>query len=355
MISSRRLAREWALRILYQIDIGKTPAKEAVDSALESLRSEFSQRGARTASGSRLESLCLQTLTSTFTGNLTTLSPALERTLILGASQVVLEAPYWLELCLEKALKRQIHHTTFDPPMILSSLDNRLILPQDPRAQDAISPSYFALSDEERRVYRSYIVACRQNLPEAFSTEFKEMSLIAARQIAKERPAPYMGVSLQDYLREARETFLEKEQERWRKMSPIIQKQMSDWVKTAAFTQRLVEGTLAQKKTLDTEIQKVASGWALERLVSVDRNILRLGCYEILYVPAIAPGVSINEAVELAKKYSTADSGSFVNGVLGAITTQAKLHEGKALSLIDNDNDVVLDLPEDFAITEEEE
>lgn len=353
MISSRRLAREWALRILYQIDVGNFPPKEALASSLESLRSEFCQRGARTVAGSRLESLCLQSLTSTLKENLATLSPALERTVITGASQLVLEAPYWLELCLEKALKRQIPRTTFDPPMILSSLPNKNILPHDPQAKEPIVASYFALSEEERVRYRSYIVTCRQTLPEILATEFKAEALVTARKIAQERPALIYTPALQDYLREARETYLHKEQERWSKISTIVQKQISDWIKTASFTQQLVEGTLSQRKALDREIENVASGWRLDRLVSVDKNILRLACYEILHLSGIAAGISINEAVELAKKYSTADSGSFVNGVLGAINAQAQRKEGEPVTLFGED--VPLDLPEDFVTMEESE
>ena len=66
-----------------------------------------------------------------------------------------------------------------------------------------------------------------------------------------------------------------------------------------------------------TDITKYASGWTLERIASVDRNLLRLALCEMLFRSDIPYSVSINEAVELAKIYSTAESGKFVNGILG--------------------------------------
>lgn len=88
---------------------------------------------------------------------------------------------------------------------------------------------------------------------------------------------------------------------------------------TLEFTRQLVEGTVAQRKTIDSVITKYAQEWSLSRMANVDRNILRLAVYEILYLPDIPPSVSIDEAVELAKKYSTGESGKFVNGILGSV------------------------------------
>ncbi len=83
------------------------------------------------------------------------------------------------------------------------------------------------------------------------------------------------------------------------------------------FIEELVTGTVAKQESLDQIIQKYLVKWELKRLSAVDRNLLRLALYEILYREDIPNAVSINEALELAKKYgSTADAVGFINGVL---------------------------------------
>lgn len=91
----------------------------------------------------------------------------------------------------------------------------------------------------------------------------------------------------------------------------------------AAFARLLAEGVLEHQGEIDQRIGDLSHDWSLERLAAVDRNTLRLGAYELLYRQDEAPvGVVINEAVELAKSYSTPDSGRFVNGILGALARQ---------------------------------
>lgn len=86
---------------------------------------------------------------------------------------------------------------------------------------------------------------------------------------------------------------------------------------TLAFAQELARGALHHRTHIDSVIEKYARGWTLERMANVDRNILRLAIFELLHLPDIPPSVTVDEAVELAKKYSTAESGHFVNGILG--------------------------------------
>jgi N utilization substance protein B len=86
---------------------------------------------------------------------------------------------------------------------------------------------------------------------------------------------------------------------------------------TQAFARELVETTLQHRPDIDHLIEKYARGWTLERMANVDRNVLRLAICELLYLPDIPPSVTVDEAVELAKKYSTGESGRFVNGILG--------------------------------------
>ncbi|MCS7273345.1 MAG: transcription antitermination factor NusB [Fimbriimonadales bacterium] len=85
----------------------------------------------------------------------------------------------------------------------------------------------------------------------------------------------------------------------------------------------LVTGTAqAQATELDPIIQQYARGWTIDRMAVIDRNILRLALYELRHHPEQPFKVVINDAIELAKKYSTAESGRFVNGILGAIVRQ---------------------------------
>lgn len=87
----------------------------------------------------------------------------------------------------------------------------------------------------------------------------------------------------------------------------------------AAFAAELVQGVLRQLPNIDRRIAAYARDWRLERLASVDRNILRLATYEVLYRPDVPASVAINEAVELAKAYGGEDSAKFINGVLGQL------------------------------------
>jgi len=85
------------------------------------------------------------------------------------------------------------------------------------------------------------------------------------------------------------------------------------------FADPLIRGTLEHRDQADEVIKKHAKNWELHRMAAVDRNILRLAIYEMLYRDDIPPVVSINEAVDIAKKFSTQDSGKFVNGILDKV------------------------------------
>jgi N utilization substance protein B len=85
------------------------------------------------------------------------------------------------------------------------------------------------------------------------------------------------------------------------------------------FADPLIRGTVEHLTELDATIAKHAKNWELHRFAAVDRNILRLAIFEMLYRDDIPPVVSINEAVDIAKKFSTQDSGKFVNGILDKI------------------------------------
>lgn len=88
------------------------------------------------------------------------------------------------------------------------------------------------------------------------------------------------------------------------------------------FAVELARGAWLAHAELDAVITRYAAGWTLERMANADRNLLRLALYEILHRPDIPQSVSINEAVELAKRYSTAESAKFINGILGAFSRE---------------------------------
>jgi transcription antitermination protein NusB len=85
------------------------------------------------------------------------------------------------------------------------------------------------------------------------------------------------------------------------------------------FAEPLIRGTLEHREEADAIIKKHAINWELHRIAAVDRNILRLAIFEMLHRDDIPPIVSINEAVDIAKKFSTQDSGKFVNGILDKV------------------------------------
>jgi N utilization substance protein B len=88
---------------------------------------------------------------------------------------------------------------------------------------------------------------------------------------------------------------------------------------TRALAERLARGAQAELAQLDEAISKASTNWRFERIAGVDRNILRIGTYELMKEPRTPSSVIIDEAVELAKRFSEADSPPFVNGVLDAV------------------------------------
>ena len=89
------------------------------------------------------------------------------------------------------------------------------------------------------------------------------------------------------------------------------------------FARKIVLDTLKHLEEIDKRISSFATNWQLKRMAVVDRNVLRMGAFELLYLEDIPAKVSINEAVDLAKKYSGDESGKFVNGILDRIREDA--------------------------------
>jgi len=90
---------------------------------------------------------------------------------------------------------------------------------------------------------------------------------------------------------------------------------------TREFTTELVEGGWRERGRIDTLIADAAEHWRLGRLPKVDLNLLRLAVYELLAYPHISPGVTINEAIEIARRFCSADAPMFINGVLDRVAT----------------------------------
>ncbi len=88
------------------------------------------------------------------------------------------------------------------------------------------------------------------------------------------------------------------------------------------FAEPLIRGALEHREEADEIIKNHARNWELHRMAAVDRNVLRLAIYEMLHRNDIPPVVSINEAVDIAKKFSTQDSGKFVNGILDKVKSE---------------------------------
>ena len=86
--------------------------------------------------------------------------------------------------------------------------------------------------------------------------------------------------------------------------------------KTQVFAQEIVAGVQEHLAEIDERITRLAANYELNRIAAVDRNIIRVAIYEMLYCPDVPPVVSINEAIEIAKRYGSEDSGRFVNGIL---------------------------------------
>ena len=89
------------------------------------------------------------------------------------------------------------------------------------------------------------------------------------------------------------------------------------------FAKELITGYWERREPIDQKIEEVAKNWQLRRMAAIDRNILRLATYELLYRDDIPPLVTINEAIDIAKKFSTKNSGPFVNGILDNIRLKA--------------------------------
>jgi N utilization substance protein B len=109
------------------------------------------------------------------------------------------------------------------------------------------------------------------------------------------------------------------EQEAGETVEQMLVRECQGDAEVLGFAKRLVEGTLQQRNTIDERIRSVTRNWDLKRMAGIDRNVLRMSMYELMHCTDVPPKVAINEAIELGKKYSTANSGGFINGILDRV------------------------------------
>ena len=101
-------------------------------------------------------------------------------------------------------------------------------------------------------------------------------------------------------------------QERFCRCFPVSKNAMS-------FFNKLVEGVLAEKQQIDAILERYSNNWKISRMPCVDRNIMRIAVFELIYCEDVPSKVSINEAIDVGKKFGTEDSGAFINGILDGI------------------------------------
>lgn len=92
---------------------------------------------------------------------------------------------------------------------------------------------------------------------------------------------------------------------------------------TTRYARQLVEGVYDARPELDEAIQSVAQNWQIERMAVIDRNVLRMATFELLHCDEVPPKVAINEGIELGKRFSTQNSGAFINGILDKVKNRA--------------------------------
>lgn len=95
------------------------------------------------------------------------------------------------------------------------------------------------------------------------------------------------------------------------------------------FSITLAAGVMSHRDEIDAMVQDSSMNWSLERIGIIERNILRFAIYELLFLPDVPPNVTINEAVEVAKRYGTDEAPSFVNGILDRIKQEIEARDGE--------------------------
>jgi transcription antitermination protein NusB len=258
MLNARRAARELALKVLFQLDVGKQPLDEVRDGALAQVRQTVDHPVSQLSHELRAE---LKEKIDAATPELSTQS------------------------------LRQVRNVSRSLQAEMTSLMGELAM----RAEELVRSPGEVSVEEAGRLARRDVDGSVERMLRLKQRETLQPKLVEAMVDAARARAV-----------EAVDTF--------NKAAPAAHA-------TAELLHTLIDGALDKRSEIDDRVSRLSEGWALDRQPAVDRNILRIAAFEIMFLPEIPSGPSINEAVELAKKYSTAESGRFVNGVLGALAT----------------------------------
>lgn len=272
--SMRRTARELALKALYQIDVGKGSVAEVLDGALDQIRQSLVAPMTQIV---RESDVALREMVPPRVPG----APVPSERAARAARQFAKAAGEEIRLAAERAVEIA-----------------RLCVSDRPTLDDATA------SEQMREVVRGSLSALQRLHERGFSA----------------------GETMDAILAEARN--------RLDHAADVFSRLLPAAVMPARFVTALTVGVVKHRKTIDRRLAALATDWSLDRQAAVDRNILRLAAFEILYEPDIPAAASINEAVELAKKYSTADSGRFVNGILGTLVTEVRSQEKAAVTVV---------------------
>jgi transcription antitermination factor NusB len=308
------------------------PIDESESAALERLRKEFVHKVSRSSPRSQLEEYLADSLTARLREGLGDYGPAMQAGLRDCLAQLFRTGEFWSRLDVEFMLGRQSFNALWAPPRTSAPV----AAPAGFAALPASVLSDARLDAADRARLRDLLDWAREALPGAAVRAY-------AREIQIQRPLDVGLKTAQEYAAGRWNEFTAGMADRWVAAGQTTMRQTLDWLSVAGFTLRLVAGVELHKAQLDALLQCLEIGWAFDRQVSVDRNILRLAAFELTYMESIPASATINEAVELAKKYSTAESGRFVNGVLGAIAAQSRrdIDSGDSLDAMDDDGSEV--------------
>jgi N utilization substance protein B len=298
------------------MDVGGASLAEANDFALERLRNEFVQRGSRKASGSTAELICLEYITSSLGGMLSLANRHLKNAILLVLETAFSSAPYWQEVCFEKVFKARFKGHKLQPA--------RLLPVGVVQSAGTFAIEVANLTDSEASWVSTFARNLDIQLPLLLGVEMRKTAREAVAALQSQLPESTIpwNSAAEQLLLDERNRYNKVACDRWHKVFQIVHKQTADWLTVGCFTVRLVSLTDQHHHEIDALLKDIAVGWKLDRQVAVDRNIIRLAAVEMLYITDIPFTASINEAVELAKTYSTAESSKFVNGVLGALASQ---------------------------------
>ena len=313
LISARRLAREWALKTLYQQDLNRSEMKEALNSSFERLRREFVNRGSKGGSGSLLEEEILDAITLKAMPLLPHLSTETQAAVKEIVEHFFSSGEVWSSVVMATNTKRNTYKSLLETPQMLTPNSPAYIFPD--------------LDTELLNSVQLPVDAC-VGVGKIGDWMQGELSYLTLKVVSKElNAARPKDINLKDAVANINEGWQscgKNLSERWEQVGQVVKKQTSDWMRVASFTWELVEGVTKNQVALDMELTKLVQGWSLERQASVDRNIMRLAAFEMLYSTKTPPSVAINEAIELSKKYSSLESGKFVNGILGALSQSVR-------------------------------